>query len=100
MPGAMMQRTLILLVLALFGALTAAALWQHGYLGIFLLPLQTLAGTQVLVDLVIALTLVLVWLVQDARAQGRNPWPWVAATLALGSFGPLVYLLTRRPLAR
>jgi hypothetical protein len=96
----MMQRTLILLVLALFGALTAAALWQHGYLGIFLLPLQTLAGTQVLVDLVIALTLVLVWLVQDARAQGRNPWPWVAATLALGSFGPLVYLLTRRPLAR
>ena len=100
MPGAMMQRTLILLVLALFGALTAAALWHHGYLGIFLLPLQTLAGTQVLVDLVIALTLVLVWLVQDARAQGRNPWPWVAATLALGSFGPLVYLLTRRPLAR
>ena len=54
----MMQRTLILLVLALFGALTAAALWHHGYLGIFLLPLQTLAGTQVLVDLVIALVLV------------------------------------------
>jgi Terpene cyclase DEP1 len=100
MPGATMQRTLILLVLVLFGALTAAAVWQHGYLGIFLLPLQTLAGTQVLVDLVIALTLVLVWLVQDARAQGRNPWPWVVATLALGSFGPLVYLLTRRRAAR
>ena len=97
MPAATMQRMLIIAVLLAFGALTAAAVWQHGYLGIFLLPLQTLAGTQVLVDLVIALTLVLVWLVQDARAQGRNPWPWVAATLALGSFGPLVYLLTRRP---
>ena len=36
-----MQRTLILLVLVLFGALTGAALWRHGYLGIFLLPLQT-----------------------------------------------------------
>ena len=95
-----MQRTLILLVLVPFGALTGAALWQHGYLGIFLLPLQTLAGTQVLADLVIALTLVLVWLVQDARAQGRNPWPWVAATLLAGSFGPLLYLLTRRQAAR
>ena len=100
MPAATMQRMLIIAVLLAFGALTAAAVWQHGYLGIFLLPLQTLAGTQVLVDLVIALTLVLVWLVQDARAQGRNPWPWVAATLALGSFGPLVYLLTRRPPTR
>lgn len=99
MPGPTVQRTLILLVLVLFGALTGAALWQHGYLGIFLLPLQTLAGTQVLVDLVIALGLVLVWLVQDARAQGRNPWPWVAATLLAGSFGPLLYLLTRRPAA-
>ena len=100
MPAATMQRMLIIAVLLAFGALTAAAVWQHGYLGIFLLPLQTLAGTQVLVDLVIALTLVLVWLVQDARAQDRNPWPWVAATLALGSFGPLVYLLTRRPPTR
>ena len=100
MPAATMQRMLIIAVLLAFGALTAAAVWQHGYLGIFLLPLQTLAGTQVLVDLVIALVLVLVWLVQDARAQGRNPWPWVAATLALGSFGPLVYLLTRRPPTR
>jgi hypothetical protein len=95
-----MQRGLIVAVLAAFGALTAAALWQHGYLGIFLVPLQTLAGAQVLADLVIALGLVLAWLVQDARAQGRNPWPWVAATLALGSFGPLMYLLVRRPASR
>lgn len=98
--GAAMQRTLTVAVLLAFGALSAAALLQHGYLGIFLTPLQTLAGAQVLADLVIALTLVLVWLVPDARAQGRNPWPWVVATLALGSFGPLVYLLTRRPAAR
>lgn len=28
--------------------------------------------------------------------QVRNPWPWILATLALGSFGPLLYLLTRR----
>jgi hypothetical protein len=37
----------------------------------------------------------MVWIWRDATAQGRNPWPWILATLALGSFGPLLYLLTR-----
>lgn len=97
MPGPAMQRPLLLLVLAAFGAVTAVALWQHGYVGIFQLQFQTSAGLQVLADLAVALGLVLVWLWRDARAQGRNPWPWVLATLALGSFGPLAYLLTRRP---
>jgi hypothetical protein len=91
-----MQRLLILLVLAGFGALSAVALWQHGYIGIFQLQFQTSAGLQVLADLAIALALVLAWLWRDARATGRSPWPWVVATLALGSFGPLLYLLTQR----
>lgn len=95
-----MQRLLILPVLVAFGALTAVALWQHGYVGIFLLQFQTSAGLQVLADLAIALALVLVWLWRDARATGRNPWPWAAATLAVGSFAPLLYLLTRRPQGR
>jgi hypothetical protein len=42
---------------------------------------------------------VLAWLWRDARANGRNPWPWMIATLLLGSFGPLVYLLVRKPIA-
>lgn len=50
---------------------------------------------QVLADLVIALSLVLVWMVRDARQRGVSPVPWVAATLLLGSFGPLFYLLAR-----
>jgi hypothetical protein len=95
-----MTRLLLVLVFLAFAALTALAVVEHGVIGIFTFQFQTSAGWQVLVDLVIALALVLVWLVQDARAQGRNPWPWVAATLALGSFGPLVYLLTRRPPVR
>ena len=90
-----MQRTLIIVTLFLFGALSVAALLQHGYFDIFTLPLQTLAGTQVLVDLVIALSLVMVWIWRDAKATGRNAWPWIIVTLALGSFGPLLYLLTR-----
>jgi hypothetical protein len=91
-----MQRTLIVITLILFGVLSAAALWQHGYFGIFALHFQTFGGAQVLVDLVIALVLVMVWMWHDAKASGRNVWPWIAMTLALGSFGPLFYLLTRK----
>jgi hypothetical protein len=49
-----------------------------------------------LADLSIALGLSLVWIWRDAQATGRRAWPWVVATLALGSFGPLIYLLTRK----
>ncbi len=91
-----MQRTLLVITLILFGALSAVALWQVGYLGILLPHFQSFGAGQVLADLVIALTLFMVWMWHDAKATGRNPWPWIAATIALGSFGPLVYLLTRK----
>lgn len=91
-----MRRILILIVLALFGALTAVALSQHGYWGIIEPQFRTFGAGQVFADLVIALTLVMMWVWRDARSRGRNPWPWLVATVVLGSFGPLVYLLTRR----
>ena len=90
-----MHRPLTVVVLVLFSALSGAALWEHGYWGIIAPHFASLGGGQVLADLVIALTLVMAWVWRDARSAGRNPWPWLAATLALGSFGPLVYLLTR-----
>jgi uncharacterized membrane protein YfcA len=91
------RRVPILIVLALFGALTAAALVQHGYWGIIEPHFKTFGAGQVFADLVIALTLVMMWIWRDARSRGRNPWPWLFATVLLGSFGPLVYLLTRKP---
>jgi RsiW-degrading membrane proteinase PrsW (M82 family) len=90
-----MNRLLLLVTTTLFAILTAVALWQHGYWGIIAPHFQSFGAGQVLADLVIALALVLVWLWHDAKARGRNPWPWVAITLVLGSFGPLLYLLTR-----
>ncbi len=72
-------------------------MWQHGYWGLLAPHFQTFGAGQVLADLVIALTLVMAWMWQDAKATGRNVWPWIVATLILGSFGRLVYLLTRRP---
>lgn len=92
-----MQRTVLIVVLLAFSALTAVALWQHGYWGIFTPHFQSFAGAQVLTDLVIALSLFLAWMWRDARAAGRNPWPWLVLTLAAGSFGPLLYLLSQRP---
>ncbi len=91
-----MRRSLLTTTLILFGALSAAALWQHGYWGILAPHFQSLGGGQVLADLVIALTLVMVWMWHDAKATGRKTWPWIVATLVLGSIGPLLYLLTRK----
>jgi hypothetical protein len=84
---------LLVLVLAVFGALSALAVADHGIVGIFAHALQNTAGMQVLADLVIALTLVMIWMIADARRTGRTVWPWLLLTLAAGSFGPLGYLL-------
>lgn len=91
-----MQRSLLTLTLISFGALSAAALWQDGYWGILAPHFQSFGEGQVLADLVIALILVMVWMWQDAQASGRKAWPWIIATLVVGSFGPLIYLLTRK----
>lgn len=88
----MSRRILGIALLVPFGLLTAYALTQVGYLGIFDYHRHSPAGWQVFADLVVALVLVLVWLVEDARRLGRNPWPWVVGTLVTGSIAPLLYL--------
>jgi hypothetical protein len=86
---------LLLVVTAAFGVLTAIALMDVGYWGIIAPHFQAWGPGQVFADLVIALTLVMVWMVSDSRTSGVNAWPFVAVTLALGSFGPLFYLIAR-----
>lgn len=85
-------RTLAIVLLIPFVALTIYAVMQVGYVGIFDYHRHSPAGWQVFADLVVALILVLFWLVPNARSTGRNPWPWVVMTLLLGSIGPLCYL--------
>jgi hypothetical protein len=91
-----MQRALLIITLVLFSVLSAIAVWHHGYWGIIAPHFQSFGGAQVFTDLVIALTLAMVWMWHDAKAMGRNAWPWIALTLLAGSFGPLIYLLTRK----
>lgn len=88
-----MTRYALILVIAAFGALSAYAVMDVGYLGIFDYHRHSSAGWQVITDLVIVCTLAIFWMVSDALKTGRNPWPYVVVTLAAGSFGPLFYLL-------
>jgi len=91
-----MARQILLVVLLVgFGAFTAEAIYAHGIAGFVSSALSSLAGIQVSLDLVIALSLVLGWMYDDARERDAAFWPFAAVTLVLGSLGPLAYLLVR-----
>jgi len=85
----------LLLVIVLFGALTAKALAEVGYLGIVLPHFQSWGAGQVLADLVILALLACFWMAADAPGKGLKAWPFILLTLVAGSFGPLLYLVFR-----
>ena len=89
----MNRRTIALVLLIPFVALTGYAVMEVGYLGIFDYHRHSPAGWQVFADLVIACLLILMWLVPEAKKAGRNPWPWVVLTLLTGTIGPLLYMI-------
>ena len=91
-----MSRSILILVLIPFSVLSAVALWQVGYWGLVEPHFKTYGAGQVLADLVIAISLAMVWIWHDAKATGRNAWQWIALSLVAGSFGPLLYLLTQK----
>lgn len=82
-------------VTAAFAVLTSIALFDVGYFGIIKPHFKSWGAGQVFADLVILGVLAITWMVRDGRERGLNPWPFVAITLAAGSFGPLGYLITR-----
>ncbi len=89
------RQILLWLVLVDFAALSVYAVVQHGYLGVFELALANWATRLLFADLCIALALIALWMVRDARARGASVWPYLAVTLFLGSAGPLLYLIRR-----
>jgi len=90
-----LPRPVVLAILIPFALYSTYAVAQIGYFGIFASHAH-IAGMQVLVDLVIACTLAMVWMWRDAQSTGRTVWPYLLATFALGSVGPLLYLLLAR----
>jgi hypothetical protein len=91
-----MRKAILITVVCAFAILTGLALWRHGYWGIIAPHFQSFGAGQVFADLVIALSLAMLWMVKDAKKTGRNPTGWILLTLTLGSFGPLIYLLTAK----
>lgn len=89
----------LVFVLADFVAFTAYAVYHYGYLAFFDVHAMNAIQAQIFIDLVIALTFVMVWMWRDARARGISPIPYVVMTLTLGSIGPLVYVIRREAAA-
>jgi hypothetical protein len=83
------------LVLLDFSGLTAYALYQYGVVGV----VEALAANAVTVtasaDLMIALSLVAVWMWRDGHDRGVSVVPYLLLTLTFGSVGPLLYLIRR-----
>lgn len=82
-------------ILIAFSVFTLYAVYQHGYIGLFEQALANAATIQVFLDLTIALSLVILWMWQDAQKQDIAPLPYILLTLTLGSIGPLLYLVRR-----
>lgn len=91
------KKIIVLVAFVGFLALNIAAMAKHGLAGVIpALTTGNLWSTTFNVDLVLALSMVMVWMVQDARKHGMSVFPYLLITLTTGSLGPFLYLL-RRP---
>jgi hypothetical protein len=94
------RQILVLAVLVPFLVFTEWVLYTEGFLGFWAQALGSPVALQLTADLVIALSLVLLWMGADARERGLPFLPYLALTLVLGSIGPLSYLIHREARAR
>jgi protein-S-isoprenylcysteine O-methyltransferase Ste14 len=86
---------ILLVALISFSAYTLVVVADRGYTGFITLAWQEPWGGQMFVDLVIALTLFLGWMLLDARRLEIPTWPYIALIFTTGSIGALAYLVHR-----
>jgi len=84
--------------------LSGYALYTLGPVDLYMSAFSGLDLMTYFTDLVISLSLISVWMIQDSRALGRSVIPYLVLTVFLGSVGPLLYLIQRarppQPLSR
>lgn len=85
----------LILILAFFLAQTAEALYDHSYLGFFMIAGANSATRLMTWDLIIALSLIALWMARDARRAGGSYLPFLLVTFGFGVAGPLLYLVVR-----
>ena len=91
-------RTKALVAAAVLLPFTAYSVWViagHGYTGFLSLAAREPWGMQMLLDLVLACSFGVGWMVHDARKHRITTWPFIAMTIAAGSCGLLGYVVYR-----
>jgi hypothetical protein len=87
-------------LLAVFGAFSTWVVATQGYFGFLEVAGRDRWALQMLLDLVIALSFAVGWMRSDAKKRGIAIWPFVIATVLLGSIGILAYCVRRSVTAR
>jgi len=81
-------------VLVGFSALTAYTIHRYGVVESVALCFTNAATVTLFADASISLGLITMWMWRDARARGRAWLPYALLTIATGSVGPLLYLVS------
>ena len=96
-PSATRTTTTALAAIVLI-AFVGFSLWvvgNHGLLGFLTLAGREPWALQLLLDLAIACSFGVNWMVRDARGRGLAAWPFVVAVVLVGSMGLLGYVIVR-----
>ncbi|MFN2376589.1 MAG: DUF2834 domain-containing protein [Candidatus Binatia bacterium] len=82
-------------VLLAFLALTGYVVLVHGFTGFYQRVATDAVTFLLFVDLSIALGIILVWMMEDARQRSFSFVPYLFVMLVVGVAGPLLYLIRR-----
>lgn len=90
-----MKSILAPIVLLAFTAYSLVVVAQHGYTGFLSLAGREPWALQMLLDLVIACSFAVGWMIHDARRHQLVAWPFAILTVFFGSVGLLGYVVWR-----
>ena len=90
-----MRLAIAVTLFVVFTAYSSLVAVQHGPLGFLAVPAHGGWSLQVTLDLFFALGAFLTLTAADARKHGITLWPYIPATLILGSVGMLAYFVHR-----
>ena len=89
----MKNRPFLLCLLLLHVTVSTKALYDHGFFELYAFAMRDWPQFQILTDLTVAVVLLSVFVLRDARATGRKAWPYLVGALLLGSLSPLLYFV-------
>jgi hypothetical protein len=95
-----MRLLILVVVFTLFTGWSLTVVESQGLFGFLTLSAREPWAAQMLIDLSISLFIAWSWLRVDAREKGIVAWPYIAATVGVGSIGVLAYLIHREFNAR